>query len=204
MRSIFVIRGSLRWSIFLSGAVLVCLAYFLVPKGRKPAGSVVPVVRSCKTLGLGMRRVGAGAFQFDVPEEGFTIKHFASDAPSGSYGFSVKPSSSTSYLLIQWDPKIGIESMRPTTDPALTFVGPVQNRKIIDNKGNVIGEDAWGYWGDREFWRRVRLKGSVVARYGSINQGDLPTYGSVFQQDAQLFNQVINSVCIEPSQGDTK
>ena len=145
-----------------------------------------------------------GKIQFDVPVEGFTIKDFASDAPSGAYGFSVRPSGSTSFLDIWWDPKAGMEGLRAAVDPTLNFSGPVENRKILDDEGKPVGEDSWGYWDNGELWRRVRLRGSVVVRYGSINPGDVASYGSVHQEDAKFFDQVINSVCSEASRGDAK
>jgi hypothetical protein len=190
------------WLIATAVFVVLFCVYFLLRRSRKPVGPAVPVVSRCKTSGPGMRRIGRFEFQLDIPAERFTIRDFASDAPSGPYGFGIKPSNSASLLDISWDPTAGMEGMMPALDPALNFSGPVENRKILDDEGNSVGEDSWGYWDNEEFWRRVRLRGSIVARYGSINSGEIARYGSVHEEDAKLFDQVINSVCIEPSLGD--
>jgi hypothetical protein len=204
MRSILTVRRLWRWFIPGAGFVLLFCGYCFLRGDKKPVAPAVPLVSRCKKLGPGMRRIGRFEFQFDVPIDGFTTKDFASDAPSGAYGFNVKPSSSASFLDIWWDPKAGMEGMKPAVDPALNFSGPVENRNILNDEGTPVGEDAWGYWGKGEVWRRVRLRGSIVARYGSINPGDNARYGSVHQGDAKLFDQVINSVCVEPSPSDVK
>jgi hypothetical protein len=100
---------------------------------------------------------------------------------------------------ISWDPEAGMRGMRPAVNPKLIFSGPVEHREILNDEGSSVGEDSWGYWDDGKFWRLVRLRGSIVARYGSINPGDVARYGSVNQEDSKLFNQVINSVCFAPS-----
>ena len=63
----------------------------------------------------------------------------------------------------------------------------------------MIGEDSWGYWGQGERWRHVRLResGLVDARYGPKNETEIPSYGSVHEHDAALFDQIINSACRE-------
>lgn len=178
------------------GFVLLFSVYLLLRRGKKPVPPAAPVVSSCKRLDPGVRSVGRSEFQFDIPLERFTIKDFASDALAGAYGFRIVPKNRAAFLDVSWAPEAGMEGMGPALDPALTFSGPVERRKILDDEGSIVGEDAWGYWGKGEFWRRFRLRGSIVVRYGAINPGDVATYGSVHQEDAELFDQVINSVCV--------
>jgi hypothetical protein len=171
-------------------------AYSILRGGKTPVAPAVPVVTSCKKPGAGVRRIGRSVFQFDVPVKDFTISQFDADAPP-VYGFRLKPRNGASFLDISWnDPEVGMESIKPLADPALTFSGPVEKRKILNDEGTTVGEDTWGYWGNGESWRRVRLRGTVVARYGSINAGDAARYGSVHQKEAELFDQIINSACI--------
>jgi hypothetical protein len=82
-------------------------------------------------------------------------------------------------------------------DPILATAG--QERKILDKRGNTIGQDSWGYWGQGERWRHVRFResGLVDVRYGPKNEAEIPSYGSVHEQDAAAFDQIINSACRE-------
>ena len=116
----------------------------------------------------------------------------------------IRTKDSASFLDISSDPEASMENMMPAVDPTLKFSGPVENRRILDDEGNSVGEDSWGYWDKHEFWRQVRLRGSIVARYGSTSPGGVATYGSVDQNDAKLFDQIINSVCVERSPSNAK
>jgi hypothetical protein len=197
MRSFFVMRELWPWYIAIIGFVLLFSAYLILHAGKNPAASVVPIVSGCKKLGPGMRRIGEQyGVQFDVPVKDFIIHEGISDSPGGGHGFDLKPKNGSSPLVISWRSDDGQEGMRPPMDRTLTFSGPVENRRIFDDNGSPVGEDSWGYWEKGEFWRRVRLRGSVIARYGSINPGGVASDGSVQKKDAELFDHVINSVCI--------
>ncbi len=201
--------SAMRWPTFMAitGLVLLFSAYLLLHGDKRPVSPTLPVISSCKKLGPGMRRIEVGPvkFHFDVLVQRFTVKCGVPDTPVGPYGgCTAQTRSRASFLDISWDPKANMESMQPRLDPALIYSSPVVNRKVLDNGGNTVGEDSWGYWGNGEFWRRVRLRGSLVAGYGSIKPADVASYGSVHQEDAKLFDQVINSICFEPSPGDTK
>ncbi|HXM12270.1 MAG TPA: hypothetical protein VN946_20125 [Terriglobales bacterium] len=199
MRGLLITRGPWPWFIAITGFVLFLSVYLLLDGGKKATAPAAPVISSCKKLGPGMRRIEVGPvkFHFDVPVERFTVKCGVPDAPVGPYGgCAFQPKNSLSLLNISWDPEASMKGMQPNLDPALVYSGPVVSRKILDDDGNTIGEDSWGYWGKGEFWRRVRLRGSVVARYGSINAGGTASDGSVQKKDAELFDHVINSVCI--------
>jgi hypothetical protein len=207
MRSFFVMREPWPWLIAIMGFVLLFSAYFLLRgRSKKPVAPAVPIVSGCKKLRPGMRRIEVGPvkFHFDVPVKRFTVKCGVPDAPTGPYGgCDVQPKNSASLLNISWDAEASMEGMRPHLDPALVYSGPVVNRKVLDDDENTLGEDSWGYWGNGEIWRRVRLRGSVIARYGSIKPNDIASYGSVHAEDAELFDQVINSVCILSAPGSS-
>jgi hypothetical protein len=204
MRGLLIMRGRWQWFIAITGFVLFLSAYFLLHEGKKVAAPAVPAISSCKKVGPGMRRIEVGPvkFHFDVPVEPFTVKCGVPDAPVGPYGgCTVQPINSVSLLNISWDPEASMEGIQPHLDPPLVYFGPVVSRKVLDDDGNTVGEDSWGYWGNGEVWRRVRLRGSVVARYGSIKPGDVANYGSVNQTEAELFDKIINSACFLPAPG---
>jgi hypothetical protein len=188
-----------RWFISIGGLALSLLACQVYLYGKRPAAPGVPVVATCKDLGPGVRRIGTFGFQFDVPVQDLVTSQFDADQPP-VYGFRVKSRSSASFLDISWGtPEVGMDSMKPHADPALTFSGPAVTRKILNDEGTIVGEDTWGYWGKGEVWRRVRLRGSIVARYGSPDSMGLSSYGSVHEEDARFFDQVISSACLAPS-----
>jgi len=148
-----------------------------------------------------MRRIGNQyGFQFDVPVKYFTTHEGASDAPPLVHGFSFGLENGRSYLNISWGSLSMTESLRPVP-PGLTDFAPGEKRKIFDDKGNLIGEDSWGYLDNGERWRRVRLIGWVVASYGSVNEKDVASYGSVHEKDAELFDRVISSACLLSAPG---
>lgn len=187
------------------------LAYLELSPDEKPSPQLLPpflpAVSSCKALAPGMTRIGKGMvffkapFRFDVPTEDFTISENCTDAPPPICGYAIKPKSGTDYLDISWGISLGEETIgRRPPDPirdssgidSSAFAG---KRRIADDEGKTIGEESWGYWGQGERWRRVHLLGRVQARYGSKNEMDARSYGSVHARDAALFDQIINSVC---------
>ncbi len=190
--------------IVITGIFSLFVAYLLLHTGKNPVAPAVPIVSGCKKLGPGMRRIEVGPVKlhFDAPVERFTVKCGVPDRPVGPYGgCTVQPKNSASLLNISWDPEASMKGMQPHLDPALVYSGPVVNRKVLDDDGNTAGEDSWGYWGNGEFWRRVQLRGSVVARYGSVNEKDIASYGSAPEKDAKLFDQVISSACLLSAPG---
>jgi len=180
--------------IVATGVLLLGVAYLQFRSDKKPLAPKAPVVTSCKELKPGMRRLGEQyGYQFDVFANDFTI-HEGRGTESDVYGFTLTRENGTSYLDISWrSERLNMGGV--PVDPTLMYSGPFEKRWIFDDKGKQIGEDSWGYWGDGEFWRRVHLVGRVVASYGSINSGDIASSGSVHEKDAELFDQVINSVC---------
>ena len=194
------------WIIAIAGLLLVVIAYFTFVRLTKPVAPASLTVSGCSDIKPGMKRIGeqldfqfnAPFFRFDVPVTDLTIRE-GGPTDTGVRGVELKPKSSASpsYLSISWGAEVGRVGTVPE-DSILAFSGPVVKRPIIDAKGQRIGEDTWGYRDNGERWRRVRLIGWLVARYGSINAKDELSYGSVQRNDAALFDRVISSVCIAP------
>ncbi len=171
------------------------LAYLEFAPGEKPLPlpPFLAAVSSCRELGPGMRRIGEQVgFQFDVPIRDFTVHEGSTDAPPPIHGFDIRPKNSTAYLSISWGEET---TERRPPDPILDSSDNIQKRTVLDDNGKTIGEESWGYWGQGERWRRVHLLGWLQLRYGSKNEREVPSYGSVHERDAALFDQIINSAC---------
>lgn len=182
----------------------------------------LPAVSSCVGPRPGMRRIGERmkrigeqtSFQFDVPTEDFTISEGCTDAGPPICGFDIKPKNSTALLSVSWgeettrqmgrsgmppDPILGSSGLASSELDLSAFVG---KRRVLDDEGKTIGQESWGYWGQGERWRRVHLLGWVQANYGSKDEMDVRSYGSVHERDAALFDQIINSACRLSSPAD--
>ena len=156
----------------------------------------MPMVSSCGGLQGGMRRIGDYGFQFDVPVRDFRDFHeTCGDMPPVACGYSLKPKSGRSVLDISWDSSEAMKVGNVPEDPVLTDSVPLEKRWILDDMGNAIGEDSWGNWDSGRRWRRVRLRGWITARYGSISNTDIPGYREVPERDAALFDDIISSAC---------
>ena len=179
------VSGS-RLGLIFFGILLLGIASlrFIVPS--KPVAPFVPVVSVCKTLKPGIRRIGNEyGIQFDVATSDLSIHEGVEDAPPFTHGFGLTPKNSTSVLEISYGDNQSLESFG--TDPVLTFSEHFEKRSISDEKGQLLGEDYWGYLDRSKRWRRVHLKGWVDARYGFVSE-----------KEAKLFDTAINSVCLSP------
>ncbi len=190
----------------ISVAVIITLfgglAYLELSPDQKPLPTsppVLPAVSSCREPGPGMRRIGGRqGFQFDVPLRDFTVAEWATDA-GGIHGFDIKRNNSTADLNIWFE--CSSFPVKPP-DPILALYDRTEKRKVLDETGNTVGQDSWGHWGQNERWRDVYLRGCVNARYGSKNEREVPRYGSIYDPDATLLDQIINSACRLPSTGE--
>jgi hypothetical protein len=180
-------------SLVVTVILLACVAYLEFFRDQKPLAPAVAIVSNCGELKPGIRRIGDYGFQFDVPKNNFITHESWGDMPPGPHGYGLRPKNSTSQLDISWHSQTMKFGGVPEI-PALTSFGDVEKRRIVDNKGNVIGEDSWGYW-ESERWRRVHLLGWIAASYGSRNKSELASYGSVHETDAALFDGIISSTC---------
>lgn len=162
--------------------------YFRFP--RSPHTQSVPVISNCKPLQPGMRRLGErGGYQFDAVAADFEIIEGVEDAGPGGHGFDLRSPNSTALLIISFGTDLGRGSM--DSDPKLVFSEHYSKRRILDDKGRLIGEDYWGYLNRRKIWRRSHLKGFVYLNYENINE-----------RDAERFDHVIDSACILPVEGN--
>jgi len=135
-----------------------------------------------------MRRMGEKyGFQFDAVASEFVIQEGCTDAPPLVCGFDLTPKNSSSQLGLSFGPH-GFESM--DMDPTLTFSERFEKRVVLDDTGQRIGEDYWGYLDTEKRWRRIHLWGGVYAKYDLANE-----------RDAGLFDRVINSACLLLSPG---
>jgi hypothetical protein len=177
------------------GALMGGLAYLQFASDGKPiTPPAFPAVSNCKELRPGMRRIGERqGFQFDLPIRDLTITEGWGDTPAAEHVFDIKLNNSKAHLMLSSGSSIPL--IPP--DPILASAG--QERKILDKRGNMIGEDSWGHWGQGERWRHVRFResGLVDASYGSKNEAEIPSYGSVHERDAAIFDQIIDSACRE-------
>jgi hypothetical protein len=150
----------------------------------------VPVVSTCKDLSPGTKRVGAKAgdrymLQFAVPVTKVRIREGVTDAPPLIYGFDIKPQGGESLLTISYG--------APTSNGVNSARGAysrVENRTVVDDTGQGVGEDDLSYLNTGTHSRRVLFQGWVTAQYRSVSEGD-----------AAFFDQIINSACLLPSGG---
>jgi len=165
-------------------AVLSCGAYLYRHRFATSLHAPnVPVARRCATLKPGMRRIGQGyGFQVDVPLPKIGVSEGMSDAPPLKHVFALTPHGSPSALKISFGAP---ES--EGVDPLVVFSKHLEKRRMLDDKGHLIGEDAWGYVGTGERFRRVHVGASIDLTYDFVNQ-----------RDSELFDEIIDSLCILP------
>ena len=171
-------------------------AYFALVAIRKPVPSrpvapPVPVIKSCGPGSPDMRRIQSKVLsspnavqtvQFDVPTAQFRIQEGATDMPPFIHGFDLTVKGSSSHLEIS-SPHSVTKTPVAAPDPRRTF-STYEERRILNSSGEVVGRDVWGYLQTGERWREVQIHPLVVAQYGLVRE-----------QDARLFDQVINSAC---------
>lgn len=150
----------------------------------------VPVVSTCKDSSPGTRRVGAKAgdrymLQFSVPEARVRIRDGVTDAPPLIYGFDIRLQGDESLLTISYGPPSSAG-----VDPARGTYSRVEKRVVVDDAGHSVGEDDLRYLNTGARSRSVLFQGWVTAQYRSVSE-----------TDARLFDQIINSACLLPSEG---
>lgn len=184
------------WLFVSTGVTALLLAlggYLYLPRhsiASKTSAVAVPVVSACKDLSPGTRRVGAKAadrymLQFSVPEAKARIREGVTDAPPLIYGFDIRPQGGESLLTISYGPpsKAGVDTARG-------IYSRVEKRVVVDDAGRSVGEDDLRYLNTGARSRSVLFQGWVTAQYRSVSD-----------QDAALFDEIINSACLLPSRG---
>jgi hypothetical protein len=180
-----------RWLTVCVGLLVVASSMYIYFRfARNPQSPSVLVVSNCKVLQPGMRRMGdRGGYQFDALGADFEIIEGTQDAGPG-HGFDLRPTNSTALLTISFGSDLGRGPI--DADPNLVFSERYYKRRIFDNKGQLIGEDYWGYLDRQKIWRRIHLKGFVYLNYANTNE-----------IDAERFDQVINSACVLSVEGES-
>lgn len=186
------VRGwSKRWIIGASALTLVIGTAYVVSRiADTPAAPPIPGVTVCSTPPVGMTRIGEEpGYQFDILKRDFSVKEDSGvpdtleDYPRRA--FAIRHMRGTSVLSISF----GERHMKAmATDPVRVISSHVEQRRLVDARGNQVGEDSWGFLNTGERWRQLRLfKGAVVAKYGFVDK-----------KQAALFDRIINSVCLTP------
>jgi len=195
-------------SAFVIAVLLASLAYLQLSNRQSPAPPRIPAVSSCKEPKPGIKRIRGrvgsnndySIYRFDVPTE-VTISREGWamwDMPAPPlYSLTLTHGNSRSYLVISWGGETTFGADPPPIDPVLAPPGYFEKHKVLNDSGKQIGEESWGDRNNGERWRRVHLVGLLNARYGSQRDKEVASYGSVHEQDAALFDQIINSVCTE-------
>jgi len=200
MKELLPVRRSPLWlivAIVTLSFLVLCLAYFhFHTNGDKKSPTVaippMPVVSVCKELAPGMERIGASPWnrymlQFDVPLNKAAVHEIPTDSPPiDARHFWITPRNSKSGLKISYDS----QSNDVVLDRERASSARIVKRIIVDDHGRSVGEDDWGYLDPERRWRRARFQGWVQAEYGFVNE-----------EEAALFDQIINSACLLPGPG---
>jgi hypothetical protein len=167
------------------GAVLALLLLtYLLPMraSYQPRAIVVSV---CPTVEPGIYRVRADfGIRFDVPEADFTVNLSQRDMPPGrAYTVTLKKRG-TNMIIWQDD-----DMFRDLKNAFPVFSRRVGENDIRTRAGRVVGKDRWG-----------DLRGDGRWRYVTFFSGDAVGYRPMPPSEARLFDQVVNSACLSPSQ----
>ncbi len=70
------------------------------------------------------------------------------------------------------------------------FSERIEDRDIVNTRGQIVGKDRWGYLKDGERWR-----------YVTFSLGDALGYHPSTPEQARLFDEIISSACVSPGPG---
>lgn len=168
--------------VFLVVSFLLILDFTGISFARRPTPPALPIVSTCRDLAPGMSRIGEpGKLQFDVLAEDFQIQEGNTDAPPLVHGLDLSYRDGKSSLEINYGP-----SLHNWLDHlARVFPSHTEERTILDNTGQRVGTDEWEYVSGGKRRRKIHFRGFVTAIYPFVDA-----------QEAQIFDQVINSACI--------
>jgi hypothetical protein len=147
-----------------------------------PANTLI--VRACGNAGPGQKQIGGDKYglRFEVPTH--AVKVLGGKADVDYIRYVIKPKSSEAFLELWFGP------YAINTDPDdEMFVNSAkfEQRNIVTPDGGVVGKDSWGELAGGAMWRQT----AVVADGGSV-------YRSASPQAADLFNQLVDSICEVP------
>jgi hypothetical protein len=142
------------------------------------------VIRVCGKPGPGQKQIGWGKYglQFKVPTRAVRILGGKADVDYLRY--VIKPKTGDAYLELWFGPYA--MNSEPDDDLLVNSVKFAQ-RNVVASDGGVVGQDSWGELASGSIWRQT----AVVAVGGS-------RYGNASAQDANLFDQVVTSICQVP------
>jgi hypothetical protein len=142
------------------------------------------VVPACGKPGPGQKQIGWGKYglRFRVPKR--AVKILGGKTNTDYVRYVIKPKTGEAHLELWFGP-YAMES-DPDNDLVINSVNFAQ-RNVVDANGGVAGKDSWGNLRSEGSWRQT----AVSTQGGSIYRNARP-------QDATLFDQIVNSICLVP------
>jgi len=105
--------------------------------------------------------------------------------PGGTL-YVVAPKDQTANMVIWRDDEI----FRELKSAFPVFSERIEDRDIVNTRGQIVGKDRWGYLKDGERWR-----------YVTFSLGDALGYHPRTPEQARLFDEIISSACVSPGPG---
>ena len=174
-------RNSRRRMLYSAIAAIPLLGLAVVYWLRSVPDAPPPfVLARCKDTKSDAPRVGVSfATQFEASPALFHIHAGTSDSPPIVTGIGIRPLGSTSKLEIVYG-SLGAGYF----DAVPSLSEHSAEREVYRDDGQVFGKDSWGLLPNGDRWRRVQLRGNVVAKYEFVNK-----------KDADILDRVISSAC---------
>jgi hypothetical protein len=145
------------------------------------------IAPKCKDVPKRIRRISWGKYgaHFDVPEQKAKVLGGKPDVDYVMY--LIRPVKGGGSLQFWFGP-YAMDS--EPDDEQFLDSSTFTQRYVVNPKGEPVGEDNWGRSKSGGNWRRTAVFISGGATYKDANA-----------QDAALFDQIINSVCVTPFPG---
>lgn len=137
----------------------------------------------CVKPGRGFKRIGWGKYgiQYPIPPHAVKIKGGKWDVDYVVY--FIIPKKNSSFMRI-W---FGVNMYKPDPDHDLIIASPdFLQRNIRSVSDNFFGVDTWGHLRTGAKWRHTSIAESIAE------------YRDASQEDAALFDRIINSMCYVP------
>jgi hypothetical protein len=177
-------------AIFFITSLLLATSYF-VQSGETPTTQVksenpadAMVVPICSEPGPHLRRIGSkSGLQFDVPKREVEVLGGKPDVDYVRY--VIKPKTRQGYLELWFGPY----AFNPNPEKELLIKSvSSQKRDVVGTSGEPMGTDSSGKLQTGEFWRHAffLISGMNGARFRAG------------QENAPLFNRIIDSACYVP------
>ena len=147
-----------------------------------PSENDLPVP-ACSQPGRNQRLIGWGKYglHFSVPKN--EVKVLGGKADVDYVRYVIRPKSGNSFLALWFGP-YAISS--EPDDEQFVNSSTFSQRNLVAVEGGALGADTWGQSKNGLGWRHTGTMGS-----GAVYQG-------ATKEEAQLFDQIINSICTVP------